>query len=789
MNRIVYVLLGLFILPSLAKSETVTAFGVLDGNSRGQVVTKKLTSQSVSRLSDLDTETGEHTNSQYFTSRSTGNFTAMDRDEAGTLYVIQEPNRLLTLDETTGVATDVVTVMDGMFPSPFPLKIPAIAFGPSLIAKGAPTVETGAQEVLYAIIKREGGVVILPGKGAAPSSADNGFILVTIDLVTGVTQDTGIYIGGQEDGRGHGLIYDPDLDRLIHGYFAGTLDIATSEGTTVEVINPYTGEVQVAAHGLMTVSKDGKEVLDDYTMGSFSGMASFGNGVFLAYDNRDSQQLFIFQLIENDDMEAFGNGAVGKGATIVEDYYYDFDVAGDISPYYGRIRAMALTSDGYNLLTETNGDLIIYDKDGNVAPAPPIPTSVGGYPLYLSSIVTQPKTGTIYGLSNADFRMAALNEEIQGGMPTDPEGEAGLYKLDRSGPMEQELSELDVVFFTNSDSNPPKAKNSEKGSEVNIYAIVAITFDELGNLYGYDADFQQLVRIDLATGEVNALTGFIDVPGENVQLEYNPDDGLFYLLSYGGANVAFGQGQLTLTTVAVDGTGNKKTPLSGDIPDMAADSLVYAGAGKFFFTMPLMGYDANVKPLMSDKAGAMFPGEDLVLCVDTLGNVEVVSAPLPQTKIVVGSTFTTTGLSKPGLPPTADVSVGQKRSRLKGNNIYNSGGVGQKASFTKRVRRLKATFFAKVQNDGSSPGTFEVRGSRVGRRDSIRYMIGGRNQTAGMLRGFDKAFAGGDTASIKVSILRRGGRRWTNSTRISASYGRAKDLGKVRAKLISAQRN
>ncbi len=767
------VLLGLSMLPFFARSETVTAFGISDGNLKTQMVTTELGFQSASRLSDLDTETGEHTNSQYFTSRSSGNFTAMDRDEAGSLYVIHEPNRLLTLDETTGVATDVVTVTDGISPSRHPLKIPAMAFGPSPIPSGAPS----SQEVLYAIIKREG--VVSPDKNITPPSIDFGFILVTINLVTGVTQDTGIYIGGQEHGRGHGLIFDPDLDRLIHGYFATPDGIDMSDGTTVEVINPYTGEVQIAAQGLMPLTEDKKEVLADYTVGSFSGMASLGGGNFFVYDNRDSQQLFIFQLFENDDIEVFGSGAIGKGAAILEDYYYEVDVAGDGSGYYGSIRAMALTLDGYNLLTEMNGDLFLYDKDGNVAPAPPVPTSVGGYPLSISSIVTQPKTGTIYGLSNADIGMVSLNEEAKGGMPEDPIGEAGLYRLNRSGPMTQELTELDLVFFTNSSPYAQQAQESEKGDEVNIHAIEAITFDELGNLYGYDADYQQIVRINLATGEVTALTGYIDVPGENVQLEYNPDDGLFYILSYGGADSTFAQGLLTLTTVAGDGTANNKTPLTGDFPDMAADSLVYAGAGKFFFTMSLMGSNAGIMPF----------GEDLVLCVDTLGNVEVVSAPLPPANIVVGSTFTTTGLSKPGLPPIADVSVGQRRSRLKGNNIYNSSGAQQKASFKKKARRLKATFFAKVQNDGSSPGTFNIRGSRVGRRDSIRYTIDGRNETAGVLRGVNRAFAGGDTANIKVSILRKGGRSWVNNTRISASYGRAKDLGKVRTKLISTQRN
>ena len=668
------VILGLSMLPFLAKSETVTAFGIPGGNIETQTIMEGQGIQSVSRLSDLDTDTGEHTNSQYFTSRSSGDFTAMDRDEAGTLYVIHEPNRLLTLDETTGVATDVVTVTDGMFPSPLPLRVPAMAFGPSPIA----SVASSSQEVLYAIIKREGGVVV-QDKGAAPSSDDYGFILVTINLVTGETQDTGIYIGGQKDGRGHGLIYDPELDRLIHGYFGTPPGIDTSDGTTVEVINPYTGEVHVAAHGLMPITK-AEETADD-TVGSFSGMASLGEGVFLVYDNRDSQQLFVFRLIENDDVAAFGSATVGKGAPILGDYYYGFDVAGDGSTYYGSIRAMALTLDGYSFLTEMNGDLIIYDKEGNAAPTPPVPTSVGGYPLYLSSIVTQPKTGNIYGLSDRGMDMASLNEKAKGGMPKGPGGGAGLYRLDRNGPMTQELTELDVVFFTNSGSSQKQEDESDKGSEVNIYAIVAITFDEFGNLYGYDADYEQIVRINLATGEVTAHTGKIGAPGENVQLEYNPDNGLFYILSNAGS----GQGQLTLTSVAGDGTEIKEIPLTGDFPDIAADSLVYAGAGKFFFTVDFMGHNAKMMPL----------GEDLVLCVDTLGNVEVVSAPLPPAKIVVGSTFTTTGLSKSGIPPAAATPMGSLNTALM-------------TAFNNKIKKLKKKF-KKAKSSGNSAKAKKIK--------------------------------------------------------------------------------
>lgn len=51
------------------------------------------------------------------------------------------------------------------------------------------------------------------------------------------------------------------------------------------------------------------------------------------------------------------------------------------------------------------------------------------------------------------------------------------------------------------------------------------------------------------------------------------------------------------------------------------------------------------------------------------------------------------------------------------------------------------------------------------------------------------AFAGGDTADIKVSVRRIGGRLWVNETRISASCGQAKDPGKIRTKLISTRRN
>lgn len=153
-----------------------------------------LEQQSVGRLSALDTSTGEHTNAKYFTTRAPGSFTAMARNAAGTLYAIQQPNRLVTIDETTGVATDVATLIDSVEMTS--VKCPAMAFVPD------------STEQLYAIINREMYYDIDIAE-EAPPSIQTGFILVTIDIATGQITETGTLIGGQYGFQlAHGLIYD-----------------------------------------------------------------------------------------------------------------------------------------------------------------------------------------------------------------------------------------------------------------------------------------------------------------------------------------------------------------------------------------------------------------------------------------------------------------------------------------------------------------------------------------------------------------------------------------------------
>ena len=237
MKPLFVALLGLlfFTLPSVSRAETVAAYGV--SNGEGPILGLGLEQESVGRLSALNTETGEHTNAKYFTTRAPGNFTAMARNAAGTLYAIQEPNRLVTIDETTGIATDAATLIDSAEMT-F-VKCPAMAFVP------------GSTEELYAIIKREMYYDVLTVGDTLPS-IETGFILVTIDVATGQITETGILIGGQfGNGLAHGLIYDASLDRLLHGYYENSVNDISAAGSTIEVIDPFTSSVQIAQYNGM----------------------------------------------------------------------------------------------------------------------------------------------------------------------------------------------------------------------------------------------------------------------------------------------------------------------------------------------------------------------------------------------------------------------------------------------------------------------------------------------------------------------------------------------------------
>ncbi|MDF1863150.1 MAG: hypothetical protein P1U87_23245, partial [Verrucomicrobiales bacterium] len=750
MKKLSFGLLGLlfFALPFDSKAETAAAYGVSEGE--GPLLGLGLEQQSVGRLSALNTETGEHTNAKYFTTRAPGNFTAMARNAAGTLYAIQEPNRLVTIDETTGIATDAATLIDSAEMT-F-VKCPAMAFVP------------GSTEELYAIIKREMYYDVLTVGDTLPS-IETGFILVTIDVATGQITETGIFIGGQfGNGLAHGLIYDANLGRLIHGYYEDSPGDISAAGSTIEVIDPSMSSVVIAQYNGMEEMNfppaEEEEVLADAISErprGFQGMAGIGNGNLFAYANSGNSGLFSINVSAQAIVDEPEPGDVL--AVPAEIYVWDSYRVPLMNYFYSSVKAMDLTSDSQNLLIDSGGELFTYDMMGALTDDPIITTSVGGFPLYVQSIATEPGSGRIFGLSRNGKRRGPPRVMNKGlvTMVEETSSGVGLVILDPNGPEMTELTGLDVEFLGDIRDEELIEPKGDRPVGFDVYSITSIAFDENGQLFGYDEDYGQIVRIDLTTGQVTPFAD-IEFDGFNrngaLNLEYNPEDGNFYLLTYGylAGMEKGGPSQLTLFSVSPAGQVSQ-VPLVGDFPPMRPNSFVFGGMGTFYCTTE--GYGPY----------------EYIFQIDVNGNVTVLGDERlePTLAMELDQFFYTTGLALLGPAAISDVSVGTTRSRLRGNNIYNRSGQGQSVKLLKRGKTLSADFYSKVENDGNYPGLFELRGTKGKGKNKISYFQGRKNVTAAMAKGYSLPLEAGKSANFKVSLSRKGSGKWVSNNRISAS--------------------
>lgn len=545
------------------------------------------------------------------------------------------------------------------------------------------------------------------------------------------------------------------------------------------MIDPFSGSVVIAQYdGVEFYPAEEEEVLADAIPErprGFQGMAGVGNGNLFAYASSGNSGLFSINVSAQDVVDEPEPGDVLAIPT--ESYIWNSYRVPLMNYFYSSVRAMDLTADRQNLLIDSGGEIFTYDMMGTPTDDPIITTSVGGFPLYVQSIATQPGSGRIFGLSgnrNTKGRptvmakgLVAMEEETGSGV--------GLVILDPNGPEMSELSGLDVEFLADirdEENALPKGFPTDEGG-FNVYAISSIAFDENGHLFGYDEDYRQIVRINLTTGQVTPFAD-IDLDGfdrnGSLNLEYNPEDGNFYLLTYGDFYEMERGGPSKLVLFAVSPSGQvTSVPLKGDFPPMRPNSFVFAGMGTFYCTTN--GYGPY----------------EYVLQIDVNGNVVVLSGDSlePALAMEVEQYFQTTGLALLGDIPTSDVSVGTTRSRLRGNNIYNRSGRGQSVKLSKRGKTLSADFYAKVENDGNYPGLFELRGTKGKGKNKISYFEGRKNVTAAMAKGHVVSLRARKSSNIKVSLSRKGSGRWVSNNRISASYGSKTDLGAVKTSLIS----
>ncbi|MCG8598907.1 MAG: hypothetical protein MI807_02085 [Verrucomicrobiales bacterium] len=689
----------------LLSHSSITAETVISANSDTGILSVGMgpTGSPVTRVSNLNTETGELFEHQVYTTRSPGSFTAMARSSSGVLYAVSEPNQLVTLNEETGIATTVAYLSDteaGPFAIP---KVPAMTF---------------VDGVLYAIIKRNEFLPSLESEDETLPSIDTGFILVTIDTGTGAITGTGIYIGGQTDGEAHGLAHDSNLG-LVHFY--------NDLGSTpmVEIIDVGSGTSISANHG-------GPPTAD--LPGGFQGCVATGGGTFLVYDNSDEEDFFTLTI----------TSLAASGVDPDPEFQFTATLLGTAD--VDRVRAMELTSDSTGIVVEEDGFLERKTLTGAPTMTESVVTSLGGFPLFFESLITQPGTGRIYGFVGPDRRKRRRRLDS----PGDPGSTGiGLVEVIRNGTEKVEVIGLDHEFF----------EPSEEG--ISPYSVETVAFDDRGRLFCFSqGDINpQLGEVNLSTGEISETAQFPDLPyGNSYQLEYNPEDGNFYLLFWNERDDELAFFQLTRTGTAT------RIMLNGDILSTNPASLVYVGLGKFIFTIPFFVGDA-------------------IFEVDTTGNVTALSEEILPACDCLDSSFITNGLAQAGILATADVSIGTKRSRLRGDNTYNRSGRGQTIKVKKTARRLKGQYFAKIENDGNYPGLVSLYGSKGKGRKKIRYIVGGRNLTSTVARGGSIELAAGESKNVKVTLNRKRARNWKFTGKLALRYGSVTDLAKAKIQL------
>ncbi len=666
------------------------------------------------QVADLDTETRESSNLQYFTKRRIGSFTDMARNSAGTLYAVQDSGEIVTLNEADGIATKVVQVFDPAS-GPFGVKVPAIEF---------------VGETLYAIIKRQ--PMYLDG----PPELLSGYFLVSVDLSTGEVTDHAVELGGRNSGDGHGLAYDAVLNRLVYFYTEGGGSFSSPFVELIDVVGETKESVPFENTGEVP--------------GGFTGVVSLGNSEFLVFDKKSTYDFYSVAI--------YNNNAADDGAQPIAPptSTYQFSSSRLTNNSTGNIRGLALTADENNVVALNYGHIEEFTKSAIASSNEPIATSIGGFPAGFSGLATSPVTGDIFALTFLGDE--GLRRPIFTPLFGPEEGPGiGLYKIDRSGPEANEVTELDVEFSIGEDSDYGYPES--------------IAFDEKGKLYGFSrGDGQFLVEIDLANGEVKNPVS-IDLPmGYNHHIEYNPEDGCFYVLFYNEELGIDDSGDYGIHFAKVTrGGAVTMIPVNGDFMQMNPNSFVFVGQGTFHFTQENL-YDIG----------------NILNSIDTNGTLTLLEEPVVTARGKAdASALPIQGLSQAGILAKADVAVGETRSRLRGNNVYSRSGSGQRVSFSKRVRRLKVDFFATVENDGAYPGVISLKGTRARGRDTIRYTLNGRNVTAAIFRGLSLTMGSGDKAKVKASLSSRSkSKRWVSTNRVSASYGRSADTGVIKSTLI-----
>jgi hypothetical protein len=127
-----------------------------------------------------------------------------------------------------------------------------------------------------------------------------------------------------------------------------------------------------------------------------------------------------------------------------------------------------------------------------------------------------------------------------------------------------------------------------------------------------------------------------------------------------------------------------------------------------------------------------------------------------------------------------------------GNNVYNTTGANQTTT-AKRHRGSKAVFDIKVQNDGTAPDTFKLKGPGGGAAFGVRYYAGTTNITTAVENGTYKMgnLAPGASRTVRLVITVKSGatigalRSWL-VTATSTHDGTRKDAVKARVHVVSA---
>lgn len=728
-------------------------------------------SQPPTQVFDVDTATGGRSNIQLFTQRGPVSLTAMDRDSSGVLWGIHKPNRLVTINESTGVVTDVVSLSYTVDDS---LGFPEMVF--------VPGVGNNAPDRLFAIANFSRGLnLALPEKEAGPE----GFTLVEINVATGAVTPFGMGIGGQYMSEAHGLEYDGNFG-LIHMWYQYGYGGAPPEGAKnggsggmIEIIDLVTGLTTPVYSDFTPPSPPQKVSMGDELPGGFQAITHSGQpGIIYVYSDGNDKSigpdLYEIQIFDN------GSGPPTYSSQTVSYFQTEISMYGG-----GRVRAMERRAGGGALVIEKNGKLESYEP-GEEPPAPPAPakgtndsgfhtlvnsvkTSVGGYSPYFRSLATDPVTGGIFGLASKGQggpKSASTNK-----IPFEnDESFNGLYIINRNGPGVVELDAFDIPL--NDPDNYEKPIGGGPGPNSELTEVAAIAFDDAGTLFGITY-FGQLVIINRSTGAVSLVDGFYSenlINTNGHQLEFNPDDGLLYLVFYRYSGDPTGA---HLASFARDGSGFTEIAFPEASSDLDPESLVYAGNGSFFFTDFVRtaepnrkGYGEGGSAFFSvSVGGAVSPPQGLVDSID-------ISA-LTKYRVI------------PRVQP--DVLIGPSSSRLTGDGVYSPNGGGQSYSIRGKGKKLKGGYSAAVENDGNSPGTFSVTARGGKKTDKIKYSHSGKNVTAAIKTGYSIQLAPGQRANFGAKFSRKGGGSFSENLKFSAAADGIIDTGVVKVKIKSTK--